>query len=184
MVKETDVSKIFAALRAAIKGGNKVQKLVREALVAQDQADIIAAAVAIDEKFPPKPVEKTGADGKTREVDANRDERNDYLRNLRMALMRAGRELGVRLTIKKVEGAWQIQSEPLTPSQQGGDEGEGGESGEGRGEGSGDMTEAQGDALWAAVELVLANLDNAAVLSAIRSGLEAKAKARAQAVKN
>lgn len=171
------MSKIFAAIAASIKGGNKVQKLVRDALVAQDQTDIIAAAVMIDEKFPPKPVEKTGTDGKTRVVDANRDERNDYLRNLRMALMRAGRELGVRLTIKKVEGAWQIQSEPLDDASKGPNEGAGGESGEGGGEGSGEMTEAQGDALWAAVELVLANLDNAAVLSAIRSGLEKKAKA-------
>lgn len=47
--------------------------------------------------------------------------------------------------------------------------------GDGDGEEGG---ETQGDALWAAVELVLANLGNPAVLSAIRSGLEGLANTK------
>lgn len=159
------MSKIFAAIAASVKSSGKVAALVRAAMVANDTASVTDAAQAIEDKFP---VNK-GDDGK----DSNRDTRNDYLRTLRMALMRVGRELGQRLTIKKIEGVWQVVVEPIedkgeTEGGEGGGEGEGGEA-----EGS---DEAKADALWSAVELVLANLDNAAVLSAIHSGLSKLAK--------
>ena len=92
-----------------------------------------------------------------------------------MALMRAGREIEKRLTIKKVEGAYRVVIEDASEPEPGeGDASENGKAGECGQALDPDSKEA--DELWAAVDTVLANLGNPAVLSAIRSGLESLAK--------
>lgn len=130
----------------AAKFGAKVRELIHKGGDG-GKREVIGCAEAVEAAFP-----VVKEDGK----DANRDERNDYLRSLRMALMRAGRELEKprKLTIKKVEGAWQIQDEEAAkPEPEQTEQGEGDAP-----ESIGLDDEAAQDALWAAVELVGANI--------------------------
>lgn len=146
--------------KAVAKFGAKVRDLIH-AGTDEGKGEVVGCAEAIEAAFPVAKV-----DGK----DENRDERNDFLRSLRMALMRAGRALPepVKLTIKKIDGTWTLVSE--------GEAKDDPEAAESEGAGSEGDTEQSDDALWDAVELVLANLDKPAILGAIRSGLDKLAK--------
>jgi len=159
------MSMLFKVLKSERNAAAKFGKLVRELISSgseEGKADVLACAQAIEEAFP---VAKT--DGK----DSNRDERNGYLGSLRMALLRAGRELPtpVALKIKKVEGAWQLVVEQ--PKQA---DGEAAAPAEGDGEEAAPdvAQEEQQEALWAAVELVSSHLMNKAVRIALQTAIE------------
>lgn len=158
---------LFQMIDAAVKGGNKVQGAVRAAVAVADWEVITDCANQIEASYPVRKDEN----GK----DSNKDARNDRLRALRMALMRAGREIEKRLTVKKVEGVYQvvIEDQEQDNGKQSGGADEGSSGGNVR---DIDPDSKEADELWAAVDTVLANLGNPAVLSAIRSGLEALAK--------
>lgn len=155
------MNKIFKAIKEAAGKGATVQKLVLVEVKAKNYAAIVEAADAIDAAYP---VSK-GDDGK----DSNREGRNNMLSILRVQLNRAGKAAGLAgLTVKKVEGAWHVvEKDASQPAQ---DDASGEEQGK-AGEGSGESDEAAQDRLWEAVELVLANLGNAAVLHALRDGI-------------
>lgn len=158
------MNKIFKAIKEAAGKGANVQKLILAEVKARKEtgyAAIIEAADAIDAAYP---VVK-GEDGK----DENREARNNLLSILRVQMNRAGKAEGMAgLTVKKVEGAWQVIEKAATEPAQ--DDASGAEGGE-PGEGGGQDDEAAQERLWEAVELVLANLGNAAVLHALRDGI-------------
>ncbi len=165
------MSVLFNALKASVKSGVKVQSIVLDMLSAGDHDSIIECCVKIESAYPVR----KNAEGK----DENRGDRNNLLSVLRVQLGRAGKLMlePQRVTVKSVEGVWAvvvepIDSKPATPGSKAKPE-----AGKGSGEAAPDP-EAQADAVWAAVEVVLANLGDAAVLSAIRTGLEKLAKAK------
>ncbi len=157
------MSKIFKAIKEAAGKGATVQKLILAEVQARKEtsyAAIIEAADAIDAAYP---VAK-GEDGK----DNNREVRNNLLSILRVQLNRAGKAEGMTgLTIKKVGGVWQVVEKAdsgSAPDAASGAEGELSTKEE-------ENFEAEQERLWGAVELVLANLGNPAVLHAIRDGI-------------
>lgn len=161
------MNNLFNTLKAerkqAAKFGGLVRKLITSGTDA-DHAEIIGCADAIERAYPVNKV-----DGK----DENRDERNDYLRALRMALMRAGREQEkpVRLSIKKIEGAYRIVSEDASKPEAVAVEGtETTEKDDAPDIGVEDEDEQA--ALWAAVELVSKHLSNKAIRLAIADALK------------
>ncbi len=159
---------LFNTLKAerkqAAKFGGMVRKLI-EAGTDEGKAEVIGCAEAIEAAYPVSKV-----DGK----DENKDERNDYLRALRMALMRAGRGLKEprKLTIKKIEGAYRIVSEEVKASEPASVEGEAGEGADDAPESIGLTGEDEQAALWAAVELVSKHLSNKAIRLAIADALK------------
>lgn len=168
MTADQMATKGFTALQAAKKAGNKFTSLLRDYTTADDYS---VACLIADKAVASLPEDK-GEDGK----DRNSQERNDYIRTIRRALAIVGKERGVKLTIKRVEGAHVVSV--VKPGEEPQEE-EGGKPGNGASEGGQDdeaAEEARQDAMWAAVEVVLANLGNPAVLSAIRTGLEKMAQ--------
>lgn len=150
-------TKLYAAIRTMAKGKAKVVDLIRPMVEARDYAELIETAGNIEAAFPVK----KGEDGK----DENRADRNNLLSILRGNLRHACKGLTYTVTVKKVEGNWQAIESDAKPDE----EGEPTEEPTGsEGEDSGD----DGEALWQAVDVVLANLGNPAVLSAIQDGLK------------
>lgn len=160
MTTSDSITITYQALRAAHRAGNKFTALVREHTTAADYSLVCAVA---DKAVASLPVVK-GDDGK----DANAQERNDLVRTIRRALSIVGKERGQKLTIKRIDGVHVVSVGGLDETKPAD------ESNADSSDGSADN--ASDDALWSAVEIVLSNLGNAAVLSAIRSGLDTLAK--------
>lgn len=144
---------IYVSLVKVSKSGQSVQALISEAYASGNKSEIIEAADTIEQEFPTEKI-----DGK----DANRKGRNNLLSILRMQLKRAGEALPapVKLGLKRVEGTWQIVEGDIKAEEE--------KQEESKGEGE----EQTADALWLAVETVVAALPtNKAVRLAIKEAL-------------
>jgi hypothetical protein len=164
---------LFKLIQTATRASGKVGTAIREAYTAGQVEIITGCAAAIEAAYP---VAK-GEDGK----DSNRQVRNDYLRVVRMGLMRVGRELPEprKLTIKKVEGVWTVVDEAApapTPETETSPDADGGDEAPEVG-----MTEEQQEALWKAVELVSKSLHIKAVRIAVADALKAELAKAAKA---
>lgn len=162
---------IFKYLKDSASKGSKAGELVLIAVKAgAPYADLLEAARDVDAAYP---VDKV--DGK----DTNRAARNNLLSMLRMQMRRASAaaELPGVLSIKNVKGEWQVSlvtkaqatTEAANDEQQGQTDATAGR--------VADDDEAGLDSLWSATELVLANLDNPAIMTAIRNALTVRANA-------
>lgn len=170
------MSTIFKYLRDAAGKQNKAGELVAAAVrvwvASKDGTDLIEAAKAIDNAYP---VDKEDGKGK----DRNRAPRNNLLSMLRMQMRRASAaaELAGVVSIKNVAGEYVLSlvskaeatTEAASDEQSAQDE---------AGKVVADGDEEGQDRLWSAAELVIANLRNPAILSAIKDALTKMATTR------
>lgn len=156
---------IFKYLKDSASKGNKAGELVLIAVKAgAPYADLIEAAKDVDAAYP---VNKVDA------KDINRADRNNLLSMLRMQMRRASAkaELPGVLSIKLVQGEYVVSlvTKSEATAEAGKDEQGGQDDAAGLEVKDGD--EVGQDKLWSAAELVIANLRNPAILSAIRDAL-------------
>lgn len=157
---------LYALIKGAATGGAKVGARIKELVSLPDKEghkELISAAELIETNYPVKKV-----DG----VDTNRADRNNLLSILRMHLRRAGKAMSpaVTLTIKKIEGVWQVVESDEAPADTVDEAPQAGDA-SAESEASEDAKEAEATKVWDAVAIVLANLGNKAVRQAIADQL-------------
>lgn len=178
------VSALVSALKSNDKASLCIAQAAREAVEAfsvnvkahgkpGDAFNIVAeACTKVAASIPVVMESYTGKNGREYERDANTERRNNVARVLNVALNRAGKaaKVGVKFGLSKDdEGRYTVTVKDAEAATDDGD-------GEGDA-GAPDPDSPEATALWTAVELVLANLSNPAVLSAIKSGLQNLANA-------
>lgn len=170
---QKDAKRIYQTIDQLVGKTEKLTADVRDTTSQGDYSIAAHIAAIVDAKFPPRMETKRNKEGKDVQIDANSPNRKVRMDKLRTALARVSEERGEKVGIKKKDGNYIITVTPLEKGEEkpdndgeaGAGEGEGGTADEG-------ASEAAQEKLWQAVELVLANMGNPAVLSAIRTGLD------------
>lgn len=171
---QKDAKRIYQTIDQLVGKTDKLTADLRETTSAGEYSIAAHIAGLIDAKFPPRMETKRNDAGKDVQIDANSPNRKARMDKLRTALARVAKERGEKVSIKMKDGNYTITVSPLEKGEEKPDNDGAADAG-GTGDAA-DTEDAAQDKLWQAVELVLANMGNPAVLSAIRTGLDNLAK--------